>query len=75
MHIVAMREGGYICKKPEIMMTREEIAAIDRECGDRRHASEAIVYIGRLEDVLKRLPTEKDSTALLPENWQPVTAK
>ena len=28
-----------------------------------------------LEDVLKRLPTEKDSTALLPENWQPVTAK
>ena len=28
-----------------------------------------------LEDTLRRLPTEKDITALLPENWQPVTAK
>ena len=28
-----------------------------------------------LEDMLRRLPTEKDITALLPENWQPVTAK
>lgn len=28
-----------------------------------------------LEDTLKRLPTEKDITMLLPENWQPVTAK
>ena len=28
-----------------------------------------------LEDTLKRIPTEKDITMLLPENWQPVTAK
>ena len=28
-----------------------------------------------LEDTLRRLPTEKDITVLLPENWQPVTAK
>ena len=28
-----------------------------------------------LEDTLRRLPTERDITALLPENWQPVTAK
>ena len=28
-----------------------------------------------LEDTLKRLPLEKDITTLLPENWQPVTAK
>ena len=64
---------------------RKFVEALDE---DRRHASEAIVYSlfasckargveirPWLEDVLKRLPTEKDSTALLPENWQPVTAK
>ena len=28
-----------------------------------------------LEDTLKRIPTEKGITMLLPENWQPVTAK
>ena len=28
-----------------------------------------------LEDTLKRIPTEKDITMLLPENWQPVTTK
>ena len=28
-----------------------------------------------LEDTIKRLPVEKDITTLLPENWQPVTAK
>ncbi|MCQ2167181.1 MAG: IS66 family transposase [Bacteroidales bacterium] len=28
-----------------------------------------------LDDTLRRLPTEKDITVLLPENWQPVTAK
>ena len=28
-----------------------------------------------LEDTLKRIPTEKDNTMLLPKNWQPVTAK
>ena len=28
-----------------------------------------------LEDTLRRLPTEEDITVLLPENWQPVTAK
>ena len=28
-----------------------------------------------LEDTLRRLPTEKDIKVLLPENWQPVTAK
>ena len=28
-----------------------------------------------LEDTLKRIPTEKDITMLLPENWQSVTAK
>ena len=28
-----------------------------------------------LEDTLRRLPTEKDITMLLPENWHPVTAK
>ena len=28
-----------------------------------------------LEDTLKRIPTEKDITMLLPENWQQVTAK
>ena len=28
-----------------------------------------------LEDTLRRLPTENDITVLLPENWQPVTAK
>ena len=28
-----------------------------------------------LEDTLKRIPTEKDIAMLIPENWQPVTAK
>ena len=28
-----------------------------------------------VEDTLKRIPTEKDITMLLPENWQPVTVK
>ena len=28
-----------------------------------------------LEDTLRRLPVEKDITALLPENWHPATAQ
>ena len=64
---------------------RKFVEALDE---DRKHASEAIVYSlfacckahdveirPWLEDTLRRLPTEKDITALLPENWQPVTAK
>lgn len=36
MHLVAWRELGYLCKKSKLMMTREEIAAIDNEC-DKHH--------------------------------------
>ena len=36
-----MREGGYICKKPEIMMTHEEIAAIDKECEEQHISQQA----------------------------------
>ena len=40
MHIVARQELGYLCKKIEAyMMTREEIAAIDREC-EEQHISQ-----------------------------------
>jgi len=39
MHIVAWREPGYLCKKSKHMMTREEIAAIDREC-EEQHISQ-----------------------------------
>ncbi len=39
MHIVAWRESGYLCKKSKLMMTREEIAAIDRGC-EEHHISQ-----------------------------------
>ena len=41
MHIVAMRKRGYLCEKTEIMMTREEIAAIDRECEEQHISQQA----------------------------------
>ena len=50
MHIVAMREGGYICKNPEIMMTREEIAAIDRECEEQQAIARRMLADGPLSD-------------------------
>ena len=39
MHIVAGRDPRYFCKNRDLMMTREEIAAIDREC-EEQHISQ-----------------------------------
>jgi len=76
MHIVAWREPGYLCKKSKLMMTREEIAAIDREC-EEQHIS--------LQDYLeshgiakhqyyrwKRRYREEDEQSLVPAGFVPM---
>ena len=76
MHIVAMREGDYICKKPEIMMTREEIAAIDRECEEQHISQQAYLEshgIARHQYYRwKRRYREEDGASLVPAGFVPM---
>lgn len=77
MHIVARRELGYLCKKIEAyMMTREEIAAIDREC-EEQHISQqdylASHGIARHQYYRwKRKYREEDEQSLVPAGFVPM---
>lgn len=76
MHIVAWREPGYLCKKSKLMMTREEIAAIDREC-DEQHISQQDYLdshgIARHQYYRwKRKYREEDKQSLVPAGFVPM---
>ena len=76
MHIVACREPGYFCKKSKFMMTREEIAAIDREC-EEQHISqqEYLEKHGIAKHQYyrwKRKYREEDEQSLVPAGFVPM---
>ena len=76
MHIVAMGERGYLCEKTEIMMTREEIAAIDRECEEQHISQQAYLEshgIARHQYYRwKRRYREEDEQSLIPAGFVPM---
>lgn len=71
-----MREGGYICEKTEIMMTREEIAAVDRECEEQHISQQAYLEsreIARHQYYRwKRRYREEDEQSLVPAGFVPM---
>lgn len=76
MHIVAWREPGYLCKKSKLMMTREGIAAIDREC-EAQHISQQDYLerhgIARHQYYRwKRKYREEDEQSLVPAGFVPM---
>ena len=77
MHIVARQELGYLCKKIEAyMMTREEIAAIDRE-SEEQHISQQDYLsnhgIARHQYYRwKRKYREADEQSLVPAGFVPM---
>ena len=76
MHIVAWRELGYLCKKSKLMMTREEIAAIDRECEEQHISQQEYLEkhgIARHQYYRwKRRYREEDAQSLVPAGFVPM---
>ena len=76
MHIVAWRELGYLCKKSKLMMTREEIAAIDRECEEQHISQQEYLEkhgITRHQYYRwKRRYREEDARSLVPAGFVPM---
>ena len=76
MHIVAWREPGYLCKKSKHMMTREEIAAIDRECEEQHISQQEYLEkhgITRHQYYRwKRRYREEDAQSLVPAGFVPM---
>ena len=69
-------QGPVVSKKADLLTGRRMLRRADRVCSLLTSAKAHDIDIRYwLEDTLKRIPTEKDITMLLPENWQPVTAK
>ena len=65
-----------VSKKGDLLTGRRILRRDERVCSLLTSAKAHDIDIRYwLEDTLKRIPTEKDITMLLPENWQPVTAK
>ena len=76
MHIVVWRELGYLCKKSKLMMTREEIAAIDRECEEQHISQQEYLEkhgIARHQYYRwKRRYREEDAQSLVPAGFVPM---
>ena len=77
MHIVVWRDPAYLCKKSKRMMTREEIAAIDRECEDRHISQQNYLESHGIAKHQyyrwKRRYREEDEQSLVPAGFVPMT--
>ena len=76
MHIVAGRDPRYFCKNRDLMMTREEIAAIDRECEEQHISQQEYLDshgIARHQYYRwKRKYREEDEQSLVPAGFVPM---